>query len=451
VGARSSRFQFGRGPHIIAAMSARRHDPVKRALLLSAVLGVLLLAVVGTVGVVVLRGIAVDRAMENARQLTALSARIVQPRVENGLVSGDAESTAKIATIVSDAVLHPPVVAVKIWSPEGLVVYANDVGLIGRRVPSSAELFHQVAPNVVLTRITDASTADIPDIPESTRVLVSYVRLRTPGGTPLLLETDQRFSTVADSQRRLLTDFAPVLVVALVAFAVLLVPLVLGLARRVRRAGDEREQLLLRAIDASGQERRRIARDIHDGPVQELSGLAMRLSAEAERASEPEATAAFRDAAAAVRGSVRTLRSAIFGIYPPNVRAAGLGPALSDLTAHLSNEGLQLDLDVRDPQGYGPEVDGLLFRACREAIRNVEAHAGARHVAVSVFRRNGRAVLEVLDDGRGVREEEVSRAAADGHFGLQLLRDVVRDSNGDVEVHAEEDGGTLVHVEVPVR
>jgi signal transduction histidine kinase len=156
------------------------------------------------------------------------------------------------------------------------------------------------------------------------------------------------------------------------------------------------------------------------------------------------------EAAAAVRGSVRTLRSAIFGIYPPNVRAAGLGPALSDLTAHLSNEGLQLELDVGDPQGYGPEVDGLLFRACREAIRNVEAHAGARHVAVSVFRQDGRAVLEVRDDGRGVREEDVSGAAADGHFGLQLLRDVVHESDGDVEVGRAADGGTLVHVEVPV-
>jgi two-component system, NarL family, sensor kinase len=443
-------FPFERNAHIIAPMSSRRHDPVKRALLLSGVLGVLLLAVVGTVGYVVLRDIAVDRSLENARQLTALSARIVQPRVENGLVSGDAESTAKIASIVSDAVLHPPVVAVKVWSPDGLVVYADDVKLIGRRVPSPAELFRLVAPDTVLTRMSDASAADVPGISGSTRVLVSYARLRTPDGTPLLLETDQRFSTVANSQRQLLTDFAPVLVVALVAFAVLLVPLVLALARRVRRAGDEREQLLLRAIDASGQERRRIARDIHDGPVQELSGLAMRLSAQSERASEPRAASTLSEAGAAVRGSVRTLRSAIFGIYPPNVRAAGLGPALSDLTAHLPNEGLQLELDVRDPQGYGPEVDGLLFRACREAIRNVEAHAGARHVAVSVSRQNGRAVLEVRDDGRGVREEDVSGAAADGHFGLQLLRDVVHESDGYVEVRRAADGGTLVHVEVPV-
>jgi signal transduction histidine kinase len=431
-------------------MSSRRHDPVRRALVLSAVLGLLLLVVVGTVGVVVLRRIAVDRSLENARQLTALAARIVEPRVENGLVSGDAESTAKVASIVSDAVLHAPVVAVKIWSPDGLVVYANDVGLIGRRFPRNAALFHVVAPGTVSTRLTDAS-ADVPGVPVPTRLLVSYVRLRTPGGTPLLLETDQRFSSVADSQRQLLADFAPVLVVALVAFAVLLVPLVLGLARRVRRAGVEREQLLLRALDASGEERKRIARDIHDGPVQELSGLAMRLSAQAERATDADAAASLDDAAGAVRGSVRTLRSALFGIYPPNVRAAGLGQALSDLTAHLGAEGVGLDLEVRDPGGYGPDVDGLLFRACREAIRNVEQHAAARHVAVEVFRSDGRAILEVRDDGRGVAKEDLTEAAADGHFGLQLLRDVVRDSDGDVEVGPAEDGGTLVHVEVPIR
>src|SRR5204862_7894796 len=106
----------------------------------------------------------------------------------------------KVASIVSDAVLHPPVVAVKIWSPDGVVVYADDVELIGRRFPSTAELFHQVALNTVLSRMSDASAADIPGVSGSMRVLVSYARLRTPGGTPLLLETDQRFSTLADSQ-----------------------------------------------------------------------------------------------------------------------------------------------------------------------------------------------------------------------------------------------------------
>src|SRR5205085_11788702 len=102
----------------------------------------------------------------------------------------------------------------------------------------------------------------------------------------------------------------------LLAFAVLLVPLVLGLARRLRRAGGEREELLQRAIDASGQERRRIARDIHDGPVQELAGLAMGLSARAERSDRPSEALALSETARAVRGSVRMLRSALFGIYP---------------------------------------------------------------------------------------------------------------------------------------
>jgi two-component system NarL family sensor kinase len=431
-------------------MRARRRDPVRRTLAVFAVLGLVLLVIVGTVGVVVLRRVAIDRSIENARQLTALSARIVQPRVENGLVSGDADSTVRIASIVSEAVLHPPVAAVKIWAPDGTLVYGNDLQLIGRRFPAVAEEFHAVAPHTVVTRLADPAQPQNRDVPGADRLLVSFARLRTPDGTPLLFETYQRYSTIADSQRGLLSDFAPVLIVTLVAFAVLLVPLVLVLARRLRRAAEEREQLLLRAIDSSARERRRIAGDIHDGPVQELSGLGMQLAAEADRAREPETRSALGDAAAAVRASVRTLRSAIFGIYPPNVRAAGLGPALSDLTARLPGEGLELELDVGDPQGYGPDVDALIFRACSEALRNVEAHADARHIGVRVFRDDGRAVLEVKDDGRGLRGDDLALASDGGHLGLQLLRDVLRDSDGDLRISRARDGGTVVHVEVPV-
>src|SRR4029453_3737487 len=104
--------------------------------------------------------------------------------------------------------------------------------------------------------------------------------------------------------------------------------------------------------------------DLHDGPVQELAGLAMHLSAQAMRGDDAEATLALGDAAEAVRSSVRTLRSAIVGIYPPDLDAEGLGQALSDLTARLPARGLDVSLEMDDPLGDGPEVDRLPFPAC---------------------------------------------------------------------------------------
>jgi two-component system, NarL family, sensor kinase len=436
---------------IIAAVSERRHDRFARTLFGFVGLGVLVLVLVGFMGVVVLRRVAIDRSIESARQLTALSARIVQPRVDNGLITGDAEASVKVASIVSEAVLHPPIVAVKIWAPDGTIVYSNELKVIGRRFTSAADVLTQLAPNEVLTRLSDPSAPENQDVPTDSKLLVSYAALHMPDGTPLLLETYQHFSSVADSQRRLLGDFAPVLVVTLVAFAVLIVPLVWGLARRVQRAGREREELLQRVIDASGQERRRIAGDIHAGPVHELAGLAMRLSAQAKRAADPSQREALADTAGAVRGSIRTLRSAIFGIYPPDLEAVGLGPAFSDLTARLPAEGIDVAMEVTDPAGYGPRADELLYRACQEALRNILAHARARHVAVRVHRDGDRAILEVRDDGRGLDEGSLERARDDRHFGLQILRDVIRDSDGDLSLAPADGGGTVLRAEVPIE
>jgi signal transduction histidine kinase len=91
-------------------------------------------------------------------------------------------------------------------------------------------------------------------------------------------------------------------------------------------------------------------------------------------------------------------------------------------------------------------VDQLLYRVCQEALRNVEKHAGASHVTVRVQRRGGGAVLEVVDDGRGFGEAVRSD---DGHFGLRIVEDLVRDAGGTLAVAPGEDGGTVVRVEVP--
>jgi signal transduction histidine kinase len=234
----------------------------------------------------------------------------------------------------------------------------------------------------------------------------------------------------------------------LVALAALLIPLGWILAVRLQRSGQARERALQRSLDMSDRERRRIAGDLHDGPVQELAGLSMRLSAASASATEPGQQAILGESAAAVRGSVRTMRSAIVGIYPPNLEAAGLAQALTDLTARLPLEGLEVTLDLEQAADLGPVADQLLFRACQESLRNVEKHAAASHVSVRVRRERSAAVLEVEDDGRGIGDQD--GAPAEGHVGLQIVRDLVRDAGGTVAVSSPPQGGTVVRVEVPV-
>ena len=410
-----------------------------------ALLGVLVIVLVTGAGYFVIRRIAVDRAIEDARQLTLLSSRVVEQRVSNGILKGDAFATGQVATVINDAVLHDPIVHVKLWGPDGTILYSDEPKAIGKKYASGAQELAELGKDETSAEISDLTAPENTYEEGSGPLLEVYTPIETPGGDKLLFETYQRYSSIDEQRQQLLRSFLPVLVIALFALALLLIPLGWILARRLQRSAREREEALQRSLDVSDRERRRIAGDLHDGPVQELAGLSMRLSASAESTADPAQQQVLRESATAVRGSVRTLRSAIVGVYPPNLEASGLGPALEDLTSRLRHEGLAVSLDVSDPAGYGSVVDQLLYRVCQEALRNVEKHAGASRVFVSVGRDDGSAVLTVTDDGRGIPAE----AAGEGHMGLQIVDDLVRDAGGTLVVAPGPSGGTVVRVEVP--
>jgi two-component system, NarL family, sensor kinase len=431
----------------------RPSDSVARPVLAFALLALLALALVAGTGLLVIRRLADEQALNEGHQLTVQAARIVERRVNDGLLTGDAESLGAVASVVFDSILHEPIVRVKIWSADGEIVYSDEPKLIGRTYQLDDEELEVLADEGrVVSELSDLQAPENSFERSFGQLVEVYTRIQTPppAETPLLFETYQLRSSIASNGRELAATFTPVLVVTLIALAVLLIPLAWALARRVRRTQDERERLMQRAIESSDRERRRIAGDLHDGPVQELSGLSMQLSAAAETAGDPSARDALRDSASAIRGSVKTLRSAIVGVYPPNLQQAGLAAALSDLVARLERQGIETALEVDPAARFAPEIEELLYRSCQEALRNVEEHAAAGTVHVSVRDEGGRAVLEARDDGRGIAPEVGARARESGHMGLEILGDLVRDAGGQLTVRAGNGGaGTVVRVEVP--
>ncbi|MGH2539459.1 MAG: sensor histidine kinase [Actinomycetota bacterium] len=431
---------------------APRSDPLVRPFLVFGLVALLALALVAGTGIVVVRELATDQALAEARQLTGVSARLVQRRLtDEGLITGDAIASGAVARIVFDAVLVEPIVRVKIWSRDGDIVYSDEPRLIGSRYELDDEDLDVLDVGGVVSEVSDVSAPENRFERRFGELLEVYTRIRTPapGRTPLLFETYQRASSIAERRRELAAAFAPVLVATLVALALLMVPIAWMLVRRIRTTQRERERLMQRAIESSDRERRRIAGDLHDGPVQELAGLSMRLSATAEQTDEEAAAASLRDSASMVRASVRTLRSAIVGVYPPNLQQAGLAASLSDLVARLSAHGIDATVDIDPAATFGPEVDALIYRACQEAVRNIEEHAGAAGVRVSVRREGASAVLEVADDGRGIDRDARDRAREEGHLGLSILNDLVTDGGGRLTIRPADPSGTVVRVEVP--
>ena len=205
--------------------------------------------------------------------------------------------------------------------------------------------------------------------------------------------------------------------------------------------------------DLSDAERRRIAADLHDGVVQDLAGVAFGLGAAARRPGVDADTAlALSDAAGDVRMSVTALRSLLVEIYPPNLLAEGLVPAIEDLATRARARGLDVTVDASawTPGATPPEAP-LLYRGAQEALRNVIKHANAQSVQFVMASPENRASLDVVDDGCGFDPEAVTRHGTSGHFGLVALRDLVASVGGAVEIDSTPGSGTRVHLEVPQR
>jgi signal transduction histidine kinase len=433
------------------ARRARRR-PAIPAIAKFAVSGLLVVVLLGFAGVELLQRIGRREAIRDAKNVAALAGRgIVQPYVTRGALDGDvaqptgkAEQLASLDRAVRDHVLTGGVVRVKIWSRDGRILYSDERRLVGTRYrldDEETEAFERSR--------TDAEVSDLA-APENRyerrydKLLEVYLPIRDRDGRPLLFETYSRYSTIAASGRHLWSAFAPALIGALILLWLVQMPLAWNLARRLRRGQEEREQLLQRAIDASAVERRRIARDLHDGAVQSLAGVSYGLTAAVDRSAE-ERAAAMRDAAAATRRTIRELRTLLVDIYPPDLHRTGIGQALRDLVAPLAPRGIATTVEIDDDDALPPEIEALLFRCAQEVLRNVVAHADARHVDVRL-ELNGNVALTIADDGRGFEPG----TSHEGHFGLQLLRDLARETGASVSVDSAPARGTTVRVEAPL-
>jgi two-component system, NarL family, sensor kinase len=168
----------------------------------------------------------------------------------------------------------------------------------------------------------------------------------------------------------------------------------------LRRSQDQRERLLRAGVDASDAERRRIAGNLHDGVVQDLTGVSYALSAASRRGDHSRAVAvlgtgdddAIADAAKRIRVSVKSLRSLLVEIYPPSLTEEGLESALGELLARVEARGVHTTLTVAvDDRSLPPDAAALLYRAARTRAvpqrgrrrRSRRSHLRQRHLSLA--------------------------------------------------------------------
>lgn len=408
--------------------------------------GLATVLLISLLGVYLVGRLGDDEAIRDAKDITLATADgAVEPALNDGVLQGDPEALARLDRVVRRQVLRrSSVVRVKIWDRTGRIVYSDEPGLIGARYALSDEDVAEFKGGEVQAEVSDLSKPENRFERSFGKLLEIYVPLTTPSGESVRYEEYYRSSFVSARGRRIFREASFVMLGALILLALIQLPLAWRLGRRLRQGQRERMELLQRAVDASELERRRIAGDLHDGVVQNLAGVSYALSAAATSAP-PELVGTLREAAAETRQGVRELRSLLVEIYPPELQREGLEAALGDLLAPCASKGLATRLRVEPDGELPPQVEALFFRAAQEALRNVVKHSGADSVDVAVERQNGRVVLCVKDDGNGFDPEQGPDGA---HFGLRILRDLVRETGGELEIDSTPGRGTTVRVEV---
>jgi len=423
-----------------------RLSPVREALVRYLVSGLAAVVLVGLLGVWLARRAGEAEAIRDAKDQTQLFAHgSVEPAIGAGFLKGDPRALDAVDRIVEEGVVNDEgVVRVKIWERSGRIVYSDQPSLIGSRYHLGPEDLAEFKGAKAHAEVSDLTKPENRYERQYGKLLEVYLPIETPGGLPLRYEAYYRSSFVDARGRRIFRQFAPAMLGGLLLLALIQLPLAWQLAKGVERGQRDRERLLQRAIEASDVERRRIARDLHDGVVQDLAAVSFSLSAAAEGAPPPY-DAELREAAAETRHGIGQLRTLLVDIYPPELHRAGLEAALTDVLASASARGLETALEVDPDVALGRDTEALFFRVAQEAIRNSVKHAGAKHVRVSVQAEDGHARLEVDDDGRGF---DPATAGADGHFGLRSVDELVREAGGRLEVDSAPGEGARVSVEV---
>src|SRR3954471_10251853 len=339
--------------------------------------------------------------------------------------------------------------SVVIWQADGHVLWASDLSVVGRGSDDNDELHEALAGGVVSEVDENPETATGDKDPPT--VLEVYVPTSI-GGQDYAIEAYYLYGGVEQEAALLRGQLIPLAIGALVVLQLVQIPIAASLAGRLRRRELERAELNERTLTASEAERRAIAADLHDGPVQDLAGVGYALSGLRET-MPPERRPTMDRAIDAVRNAVLSLRRLMIDVYPPDLSGPGLATALDDLAQPVRDHGVAVELATGPLPMLPPPTVAVLYRSAKEALANVVHHSSAHIVQVRLGQvdDDGRLSvrLEVEDDGVGFPDVDRDPTPA-GHLGLHLVRDRVQAVGGRFEWANGPSGGAFVTVTVPI-
>lgn len=239
-------------------------------------------------------------------------------------------------------------------------------------------------------------------------------------------------------------------IVLTLVFLAAIVAAIAALVRALRRSKRRERDLVesrRRLADAREDERLRIARDIHDGPVQDLHTVRLQLSA---MGITPPVEPIDTD----VLGVIDGLRAISEDLRPPALASMGLEAAVRSFVGRLerAHPEIRVDVTVEGEDTTLPSRTGLaLFRVVQESVNNAARHAAPRSIWVRIAHDPDCLRVTVEDDGRGFDvPDDFGDLGRGGHYGLLGMTERAESMDGQLSVRPRPGGGTSVRVTVPI-
>ncbi|PYX74027.1 MAG: hypothetical protein DMG78_07525 [Acidobacteria bacterium] len=226
-----------------------------------------------------------------------------------------------------------------------------------------------------------------------------------------------------------------------------------SLDQQVRSRTGELQELSWQLMRLRDEERRHVARELHDCAGQSLAVLAIEVDQLLQRASTSPGLAAEIEQ---IRETVRQLHSDIrttsYLLHPPLLDESGLQAAISWYAGGITERtALHIDVEISDDLGRLPrDLELVLFRFIQEALTNIHRHASATKASIIMSRSQANVMAEVRDNGSGMSAERLCQVSSGGSgLGIRGMRERIRQFQGSMEIHSDSTG-TNVFVEVPI-
>lgn len=414
------------------------------------------LAAVGGTGVALASRIAHDESLDDAaygatRMATALAGTTVYADERH---PGYAAGLRELDRLAKRMIAERLVLRVKVWSADGTVIYSDEPRQVGRRftlAPEDRHLFETGGAHAELTDLDASENRFDRGLGMRDEVIVEvYAAFETLDGERLLFEGYLPAESLMHHRQDLLVTLLPAMALGPLLMVIALLPIVLGLVRNLHDADEQRMRWVRDMFRARREERRRVARELHDQVLPELAGVRLSLDLAAQeldtRGSLPPSV--LRSAGAEMSEQMGNIRALLSELRTPAVERLGLSGALRDLGEPLVESGVDLTVAVV-AEDLGEEEVQTVYATVREGLRNAQRHAQAQRVLVQVTTDADELVVVVSDDGCGPPPE--AQAGLRSDHGLGLLADIVAEIGGVLSLRPVPEGGATLELRLPRR